>query len=138
MPVYEFKCNACGANVSLFFRSMNSEASGVCDRCGSADLHRMFSRFAVLRPAFKESDINKDELLDGVNYDDPHSMAAMFRRMKDQFQDGPNDYLDDVIERLDYGEDIQKTLGIDDHSGHDHGTPPIDFGDGGSDGDHDD
>ena len=47
MPVYEFRCKACGAYVSLFVRSVTPDPHGACDRCGSADLERLVSRFAV-------------------------------------------------------------------------------------------
>ena len=119
MPIYEFSCNACGARVSLFFRQMTSEANGVCDRCGSASLTRLISRFAVGRPAFDAGSLNKQELLDGVDYGDPASMANFFRRMKDTFQDEPNEHMDEIVERLDHGESVAGSLGIDTH---DHGS----------------
>ena len=114
MPIYEFRCNGCGARVALFFRSMSSEARGVCDRCSSSDLQRLFSSFRVLRTPSNPASLNKAELLDGVNYTDPGSMASFFRRMGDAFQDEPNEHLDEIVQRLDYGEPVEKAL--DPHS----------------------
>ena len=122
MPIYEFRCKSCGARVSLFFRSMQSDATGVCSRCGSADLHRLMSSFRVLRPAFNPESFNKAELLDGVDYTDPASMANMFRRMGDTFQDAPNEHMDELIGRLEQGEPVEKALELDNHAGHDHGA----------------
>ena len=124
MPIYEFRCKACGAKVSLFFRSMRSEVGGVCDRCGSSDLQRLMSSFRVLRAPFNPTSLNKADLLDGVDYSNPASMASMFRRMGDTFQDEPNEHMDEIIGRLDHGEPVEKALDMNTHTGHDHGTSP--------------
>ena len=119
MPIYEFRCNACGKRVSLFFRSMSSDATGVCDRCGSPDLSRLVSRVAIVRAPLDPSSLNKGELLDGVDYTNPASMAAFFRRMGDTFHDEPNEHMDEIIGRLDHGERVEQALELDmhDHSG---------------------
>jgi hypothetical protein len=103
---------------------MNTDATGTCDRCGSTDLHRLVSRFAVHRPAVNANDLNKDTLLDGVDYSNPASMASFFRRMTDTFQDEPNEHMDEIIGRLDHGEAVEKALDLHTHvhgDGHDHG-----------------
>jgi putative FmdB family regulatory protein len=138
MPVYEFNCQSCGARVSLFFRSINAEAKGVCDRCGSADLQRTVSRFSVGRPPFDPTKLSKQELLDGVDYTNPASMAQFFRRMGETFQDDQNDYMDDIIGRLDSGERVEKAIGMEEHF-HGHAEQPAGYespaggGDGGDD-----
>ena len=126
MPIYEFRCNGCAAKFSLFFRSISSEVNEICDRCGSSNLQRIFSSFRVLRAPLDPSTISKAELLDGVNYTDPGSMASLFRRMQDTFQDGPNEHMDEIVGRLDHGEAVEKALDLDMHS---HGDPtPADEG----------
>ena len=120
MPVYEFSCNACGAKVSLFVKSMSTEAKGACDRCGSAELQRTVSRFSVGRPSFDPSKLDKREMLDGVDYSNPASMAQLFRSMGETFQDEQNDYMDDIIGRLDAGEQVEKAIGMEEHF---HGHP---------------
>ena len=128
MPVYEFDCNACKSRVQLFFRSMNPDKTCVCDRCGSADLQRVFSRFNVGRPPFDASKFDKREFLQGVDYSNPASMANMMRRVNETFQDEPNDYMQEAIERLDHGENVAKVMGVD--QGHDHGSHGGDAGGG--------
>jgi len=128
MPVYEYRCNACKARVSLFVRSMNAEVSGACDRCGSNDLRRLVSAFRVLRTPNDVNNLNQKALLDGVDYSDPHSMASFFRRMGDEFNDEPNEYMDEIIGRLDHGESVGSALELDDP--HDHGAGPSDEGGG--------
>lgn len=51
MPIYEYRCNACGRRLSLFQRRISAEPSLVCPHCRSADLQRLISSFAVVRSA---------------------------------------------------------------------------------------
>jgi putative FmdB family regulatory protein len=118
MPVYEFRCTACGAGVSIFVRSVSADPRGVCDRCGSAELERLVSRFAVVRAPLDPAKLDKNRLLDGVDYTNPASMAGFFRRMQDEFQDEPNEHMDEIVKRLDYGERVEDALGLS----HDHGS----------------
>ena len=125
MPIYEFGCNACGTKSSVFFRSMVSGAEADCAHCGSVDTRRLFSSFRVLRPAPDPNSLNKAELLDGVDYSNPHSMARFFRRMGDSFGDEPNEHMDEIVGRLDHGEPVHEALGLDGggHAGHAHAPP---------------
>lgn len=45
MPVYEYKCSACGKIFEAFLK--NSTEKAKCKNCGSASLERLFSAFAV-------------------------------------------------------------------------------------------
>jgi hypothetical protein len=67
--------------------------------------------------------LNKAELLDGVDYTNPQSMASFFRRMGNEFQDEPNEHMDEIIGRLDHGEAVHEALDLDmdSHAGHAHG-----------------
>ena len=65
--------------------------------------------------------LNKQEMLDGVDYGDPASMANFFRRMTDTFQDEPNEYMNDIVGRLDKGESVEQSLGLE-HL-HEHAEP---------------
>lgn len=97
---------------------MGVDAAGTCDRCGSADLTRLISRVAVLRASPDPGTLDKNELLHGVDYTDPASMASFFRRMGDAFHDEPNEHMDEIIGRLDHGEPVERALEF--HS-HEHG-----------------
>jgi putative FmdB family regulatory protein len=124
MPIYEYRCDGCGARLSRFVRSIGAEVNvGTCERCGSADLRRLISRVAIVRGPVDPNALNKNELLDGVSYTDPASMANFFRRMGDAFHDEPNEHMDEIIGRLDHGEEVHKALDLHmhDHS-HDGGA----------------
>lgn len=112
MPIYEFRCNDCHVRVAIFFKTMTVNATGTCERCGSEDLVRVFSSFRVLRTPFDAGSFNKKELLDGVNYTDPQSMANMFKRMQETFQDGPDEHMDEMVKRLEYGEPVEKAMDL--------------------------
>jgi putative FmdB family regulatory protein len=133
MPVYEFQCNACSARISLFFRSINSEVSGVCERCGSSDLRRLVSRFAVQRPRFNPETLNQAELTDGLDESDPRSMARFFRRMQDQFEGEPDDRMEEMVQRMERGETIDPMTmappDFHDHDDHDDSGGDDGFGD---------
>jgi putative FmdB family regulatory protein len=122
MPIYEFRCNACGAKSAAFFRSMRSDAAAACGRCGSADTRRLFSTFKTKIPRPSVDQLSKAELLDGVDYTNPASMANFFRRMGTAFDDEPNEHMDEIVGRLDHGEPVFKALDLD--TGHSHGPAP--------------
>ena len=71
MPTYEFTCNACKAPVSIFVRSISSEVNAKCEKCGSMDLKRAISGFAVLGAQ------SSDSSFDGSDPD----MSAMMQQM---------------------------------------------------------
>ena len=47
MPIYEFICSDCGRGSSFLTRSVSSPLDPVCRSCGSANLQRAISSFAV-------------------------------------------------------------------------------------------
>lgn len=47
MPIFEYVCGRCGAEVSAFVRSQDAEPSR-CDSCKRGRLKRMISRFSVV------------------------------------------------------------------------------------------
>jgi putative FmdB family regulatory protein len=123
MPVYEFACNACGNKVSVFVRSISSEINGRCDRCGSDDLRRLISRFAVIRSEYYDTDSFGENPLDGFDENDPRAMAAWARRMQQETGGEMGPEFDDMVTRLEAGESLEDDFGF---GGHDHGDD--DFG----------
>ncbi len=71
MPIYEFTCNACKSPLSVFVRSVNSEVTAVCEKCGSKELTRAISSFAVHGIGGSDSDFDLG---------DP-DMAAMMQQL---------------------------------------------------------
>lgn len=51
MPIYEYRCDECGAVFSHLFRSIQAAEGGAapaCPECGSANVQRLISSVAVL------------------------------------------------------------------------------------------
>ncbi|UCG60102.1 MAG: hypothetical protein JSU70_11375 [Phycisphaerales bacterium] len=46
MPVFEYKCGKCG-HAMEFLEKTRRAHKHVCERCGSLDLQKLFSSFAV-------------------------------------------------------------------------------------------
>ena len=47
MPIYEYRCQDCGRVSSFFVRSISSQVTAVCSYCGSGDMSRRMSSFAL-------------------------------------------------------------------------------------------
>lgn len=101
MPIYEYQCNNCNRRVTLFVRKSSPEAR--CTWCGSDDLARLISRFAVLRSEeMRLQDL--DELGDYVDDTDPQSLAKAAREMQQALGEPPNPKFQEWVERMEGGE----------------------------------
>jgi putative FmdB family regulatory protein len=124
MPIYEYRCEDCGRKVSLFFGSFSvaerrAEAGEIeCPRCGGRKLARLMSRVNMVKggDALSEDDMpDMDEMggmFDGLDDDDPRSVARWARRMKDSLGEeadmGPE--FDQALARIEAGEDPDKVM----------------------------
>jgi putative FmdB family regulatory protein len=116
MPIYEYHCQACGKRVSVFQRSISATVSATCDRCGSAELSRLMSKFSTRR---NDDDLFDD--IDGMNFDesDPAAMASWARKMRGQLGDEGGPEFDEMVDRLEAGEDMDSVMAGADGGGFD-------------------
>ncbi len=82
MPIYEYRCHNCNRRVSILVRSF-SESQVTCSNCGSTELERLFSTFAVRK---SDQDVYDDILSDsnlvrGLQSDDPRALAEWNKRI---------------------------------------------------------
>ncbi len=49
MPIYEYRCQSCGAKTSHLVLNLSRPSEPRCDACGSLELTRVFSTFAYHR-----------------------------------------------------------------------------------------
>ncbi len=107
MPIYEFACHGCRKKVSVFQRSVSTATAARCPECGSEDLHRLVSKFAFHRsmPDFDDGpDFDEDAFMDGVDENDPRSVARWARKMGERMgEDLPPDF-DQELARMEAGE----------------------------------
>lgn len=63
MPIYVYQCSRCELRTEVFERRLNSGRSVSCAACGSVDMERVFTPFAIYR-----SEQTKLEQLDPKYY----------------------------------------------------------------------
>jgi putative FmdB family regulatory protein len=105
MPIYEYRCNECQRRVNLYMRNMASTPQ--CPQCGSEELSRLFSTFAV-RGTYKDvyEDILSDrQLTDGLMCNDPRALADWNKRMSRGMEDDTvAPQYDEYLEKMEHGE----------------------------------
>lgn len=127
MPIYEYFCHDCRRRVSLLWRTFGDAQarSPVCPRCGGSHLTRLISRVAVVRSEDSRlEDLSDPAELAGLDENDPKSLARFMRRMADEAGEDLGPEFEEVVGRLEAGEDpeaIEKSLP-------DLGGPGDDFG----------
>ncbi len=99
MPIYEYLCGGCKKRVSLFIRNINNAPTPVCSRCGSREMTRLFSRFAVV----KSEESRLESLADPSNFgdldeSDPKSVARWAKRMGKGLGEDMGEDFDEMME----------------------------------------
>lgn len=116
MPIYEYTCTDCKRRVSLLWRSFADAQSreAVCPRCGGTHLTRLISRVAVLRSEESRLDALADpSAMPDVDENDPKSLARFMRQMASETGEELGAEFDEVVGRLEAGEDpedIEKAM----------------------------
>jgi putative FmdB family regulatory protein len=82
MPIYEYRCEACGRTSSFLLLRISEEVDPFCKTCGSKDVARIISRVAVL----KSEEQRMESLLDPSKFsdldeNDPASVERVMKRM---------------------------------------------------------
>ncbi len=103
MPIYEYRCQACGKRTSVFVRSMSTAVRAKCEHCGSRRLSRLISRVAVARSRAGGDDFDESMLAD-VDENDPRSMARFARRMRDDMGEDMGPEFDEAIAQMEDGQ----------------------------------
>ena len=102
MPIYEYRCLACKRRSSTFVRTVSSPVRAECEHCGSAKMTRLMSKFAVQRAT-----VNLDDpsAMDDLDENDPQAVARWARQMRDEAGEDLGPEFDDMITRIEAGED---------------------------------
>jgi len=137
MPIYEYRCEKCGRVSGFLVRSAGDHRPPACPKCGHAKMARAFSRFAAVSPrkgrggggdpvadagpppdagdgaddggAGPEPDLaGMESLLGGVDENDPRSMGRAMRKIAAQAGEPMDEEMDEVVRRLEAGEDPDK------------------------------
>lgn len=82
MPIYEFRCRACRRKTTSLVLSRERVSEVRCQHCGSADLEKLWSRFASPKSEEARLDAMADDgALAGVDENDPASVARFMKKM---------------------------------------------------------
>ncbi|MDA2933733.1 zinc ribbon domain-containing protein [Acidobacteria bacterium AH-259-D05] len=105
MPVYEYMCQDCGRRFSRFFWRI-ADADGTRCRCGSVNLEQLISRVAMPRSEESRLESMADPAAWGdLDESDPKSMARMMRKMGSELGEDLGPEFNEVVDRLEAGED---------------------------------
>lgn len=82
MPIYEYACRSCRRKTSALVLNRARESEVRCKHCGSADLERLWSRFASPKSEDARLEAMADpSALGGLDENDPRSVAKFMKRM---------------------------------------------------------
>ena len=95
MPIYEFRCAACGKKFSALIGMTAEPDDETCPHCGSPKAERLVSRVAK----FRGEDARIDELADRFeDMGEPESPAEMREMVKDMGRAMDDDMADEMEE----------------------------------------
>ena len=100
MPIYEYRCAACGAKTTVITLSIKSVVTPRCRSCGGTDLRKLVSRVAVLRSEESRLDGLADpSSLSGLDENDPRSVARWMKKMGKEMGEDAGEGFDEEVER---------------------------------------
>jgi len=100
MPIYEFRCRACGRKTTEIVLSRDRIGDVRCRACGSADLERLWSRFATVKSEDARLDALDDpSALAGVDENDPKSVMRWMKRMGQEMGEDVGDDFEQAMEQ---------------------------------------
>lgn len=115
MPTYEYRCLDCGRRVAIYQTFEEYGRKSVrCPKCGGANLQRHIGRVRVARSEESRLESLSDPADWGdVDEQDPRSLARAMRKMGQESGEEMPPEFDEVVGRLEAGEEpdeIEKSL----------------------------
>ncbi len=108
MPLYEYRCLNCRRRLTVLVRTSSQDTAPLCEHCGSADLSRLISRFAVHRSAGAGLDASIDaEDFGGVDSQDPKAMASLMHRMQKEMGEESTPEFEEMVEEMESGNPME-------------------------------
>lgn len=100
MPIYEFRCQSCRRKTTALVLVRARIGEVRCEHCGSSELERLWSRFAMVRSEESRLDALADpSALSGLDEQDPRSVARWMKRMGQELgEDVSSDEIDQMVE----------------------------------------
>lgn len=99
MPIYEYRCQACGKRNSLLVLRISNPPPLTCRHCQSATLERIMSRFASPKSDEARLEALADPAkLGGLDEHDPKRMARFMKNMSQEMGEDLGDDLEAAME----------------------------------------
>lgn len=99
MPIYEYRCEDCGAKFSIVFWPPDRPEPR-CRRCGSGRARRLVSRVALVRGEEDRLERLADEV-SGLDEDDPRSVERWARRLSREMGEELGEDFEQALEEAD-------------------------------------
>ncbi|MCC6614720.1 MAG: zinc ribbon domain-containing protein [Anaerolineae bacterium] len=82
MPAYDYRCNSCGREVSLFYKSYKDydDATPTCPHCGSTDLERIITGVTLQTGGRNYSGMSSQEMLSVLEGGNKQEVNELFRQ----------------------------------------------------------
>jgi len=99
MPIYEYRCRACGRKNTSLVLNISSPPPLVCRYCGGTNLEKLVSRIAILRSEEDRLGNLVDSAdMSGVDENDPRSVARWMKKMGREMGEDLGEELDQSLE----------------------------------------
>jgi putative FmdB family regulatory protein len=99
MPIYEYRCNACGRAFAFLYGVSRDSRDPACPACQGKDLARLISRVARVR----SEDAMLEDLADPTkigDVEDPRSMARWAKQMGRALGDEAGEDVGAVVDEM--------------------------------------
>jgi len=114
MPIYEYRCGKCRRRVDIYVQSFSPPDNPSCTKCGSKELSRIYSSFAMRRSkndrGVYDEILSDAKLTRGLMSNDPRALAAWSRKMAHATGEDVTPETEELLNRLDAGEDMAKVV----------------------------
>ena len=101
MPIYEFECLDCHRKTTALVMVRERVSEVRCKKCGSANLEKLFSRFATP----KSEDARLESLtgasaMGDIDENDPKSVARFMKKMGQEMGEDLGDDIDQAVDQF--------------------------------------
>lgn len=101
MPIYEYVCEACHGRFQKLVSGFKPPAELACPRCGSAEVRKAVSRFAVMQSEEARLEALADpSALAGLDENDPASVARWAKKMGKEMGEDLGDDWDQMVDEM--------------------------------------
>jgi putative FmdB family regulatory protein len=100
MPIFEFGCRTCHRKTTALVRARARIGEVRCTHCGSTDLVKLVSRFAMPRSDEARLDTLSDpSSFTGIDENDPKSVAQFMKKMGREMGEDLGDDFDQALDQ---------------------------------------